>query len=52
MQVLWSNVGKNWYGYKLLVVWPFIQVSNEVRGGTKCTGEVELGRGGATSWKW
>lgn len=29
-QVLWSNVGKNFFGYKLLAVWPFIQVSNEV----------------------
>ena len=22
-QVLWSNVGKNWLGHKLLVVWPY-----------------------------
>ena len=30
-QVLWSNVGKNFSGYKLLAVWPFMKVSNEVR---------------------
>jgi hypothetical protein len=29
-QVLWSNVGKNWQGEKLLAVWPYGKVSNEI----------------------
>merc|ERR1719265_2493408 len=29
-QVLWSNIGKQWRGYKLLAVWPAGRVSAEV----------------------
>jgi len=29
-QCLWSNVGKNFSGYKVMAVWPFGAVSNEV----------------------
>jgi hypothetical protein len=29
-QCLWSNVGKNWTGHKLLAAWPFGQEGNEV----------------------
>ncbi|CAJ1430473.1 unnamed protein product [Effrenium voratum] len=29
-QVLWSNVGKNWRGYKLVAAWPKGAVSNKI----------------------
>jgi len=29
-QCLWSNVGKNWTGFKLLAAWPFGEEGNEV----------------------
>jgi hypothetical protein len=29
-QVGWSNVGKNWMGYKLVAIWPYGEVSNKV----------------------
>lgn len=29
-QVLWSNVGKNWRGYKLVAAWPKGAVSNQI----------------------
>ena len=29
-QVLWSNVGRNYQGYKLVAAWPRGQVSKEV----------------------
>lgn len=29
-QVLWSNVGKNWRGHKLLVIWPYGERSRDL----------------------
>ena len=29
-QVLWSNVGKNWTGHKLLAVWPYGEASRDL----------------------
>ena len=29
-QVLWSNVGKNWHGHKLLVAWPYGEPSRKL----------------------
>ena len=29
-QVLWSNIGKNFTGYKIAAAWPFGQVGNDV----------------------
>jgi len=31
-QVLWSNVGRNWQGYKLVAAWPKGEISKQVAG--------------------
>ena len=54
-QVLWSNVGRNYQGYKLVAAWPRGQVSKEVGnlwGDGNWTGQTCLQKKSEDQWVW